>query len=69
MVSNVPYPGGRHLRDVDKALDARELVELDIGSIIFDSLHCSHDKVSDFGEDDLRSLGGHWPLLFLAQRL
>src|SRR5438132_11185585 len=54
---------------MDKAFNARELVEFDIGPIVFDPLHCSDDKGSHFGKDDLRSLARHLPGLFLAQRL
>jgi len=54
---------------MDKAFNARELVEFDIGPIVFDPLHRSDDEVSHFGKDDLRSLGRHSPGLFLAQRL
>jgi hypothetical protein len=54
---------------MDKALNACELIEFDIGPVIFDPLDCSHDEVSHFGEDGLRGLRGHSPGLFLAQRL
>src|SRR6266571_5386958 len=54
---------------MDEAFNPCELVEFDIGPIILDPFDCSYNKVSDFREDDLRSLGGHSPALCLAQRL